>query len=172
MSISIESLLLSIHGSARRAARRERVAELLHGVGLDERHARQYPASLSGGQRQRVAIARALALDPALLILDEAVSALDVSVQAQVLNLLSDIRRGSRIAYLFVSHDLGVVRQVSDRCVVLCEGRVVEQGPTATVLDRPTAEYTRTLVDSVPRPGWRPRRRRARTGNGSNPDLK
>ncbi|MEW2571836.1 ATP-binding cassette domain-containing protein [Streptomyces sp. NPDC047070] len=153
--------LLKLHGVRRGADRRSRTTELLESVGLDERHAGQYPASLSGGQRQRVAIARALALDPALLILDEAVSALDVSVQAQVLNLLADIRTRTGISYLFVSHDLGVVRQVSDTCVVLHDGRVVESGPTARILDFPKEVYTRALVDAVPRPGWRPRRRTA-----------
>ncbi|XVU27863.1 ABC transporter ATP-binding protein [Actinoplanes sp. CA-054009] len=151
--------LLRIDGMRSKKQRTNRVANLLESVGLDERHATQYPSSLSGGQRQRVAIARALALDPALLILDEAVSALDVSVQAQVLNLLADIRERTRITYLFVSHDLGVVRQVSDICIVLQSGRVVERGDTADVLDSPQEAYTRALVDAVPRPGWRPSRR-------------
>lgn len=153
--------LLRIHGLRRKSDRQDRVAELLGSVGLDERHAAQYPGALSGGQRQRVAIARTLALDPALLILDEAVSALDVSVQAQVLNLLADIREATGISYLFVSHDLGVVRQVSDTCVVLEHGRVVEAGQTADVLDSPQQAYTQALVDAVPRPGWRPQRRTA-----------
>ena len=143
------------------AERRARVAELLDEVGLDERHAGEYPRSLSGGQRQRVAIARALALEPRILILDEAVSALDVSVQAQVLNLLIDIRERRSVSYLFVSHDLAVVRQVTDRCVVMQHGRVVEQGATGDVLDHPRERYTRQLLDAVPRPGWTPRRRAA-----------
>ncbi|MFJ7213693.1 ABC transporter ATP-binding protein [Amycolatopsis sp. NPDC098790] len=151
--------LLRVHGMRRKADRTDRVAELLDSVGLDGRHGAQYPNSLSGGQRQRVAIARALALEPTLLILDEAVSALDVSVQAQVLNLLADIRELTSITYLFVSHDLGVVRQVSDTCVVLEKGRVVERGRTGDVLDSPQERYTQALVDAVPRPGWRPRRR-------------
>ncbi|MET9247322.1 ATP-binding cassette domain-containing protein [Nonomuraea sp. NPDC003709] len=151
--------LLSLHGLRRRGERGERVTRLLHDVGLDDRHAGQRPGSLSGGQRQRAAIARALALEPALLILDEAVSALDVSVQAQVLNLLADIRERSDISYLFVSHDLAVVRQVSDTCVVLQHGRVVEQGPTADIIDRPAQPYTQALIDAIPRPNWRPRRR-------------
>ncbi|ROR46537.1 ABC transporter ATP-binding protein [Kitasatospora cineracea] len=151
--------LLRLHGLRRRSERQDRVAELLAWVGLDERHAAQYPESLSGGQRQRVAIARALALDPALLILDEAVSALDVSVQAQVLNLLADIRQEADVSYMFVSHDLGVVRQVSDTCVVLRQGRVIEAGRTEDVLDSPQDAYTRALVEAVPRPGWRPKRR-------------
>ncbi|MFF5084995.1 ABC transporter ATP-binding protein [Actinoplanes sp. NPDC000266] len=151
--------LLRLHGLRNKAERARRVAELLDSVGLDERHATQHPESLSGGQRQRVAIARALALDPALLILDEAVSALDVSVQAQVLNLLADIREQTHITYLFVSHDLGVVRQVSDTCIVLENGRLIEQGRTEDVLDSPQQPYTRALLDAVPRPGWQPRRR-------------
>ncbi|MFD0686001.1 ABC transporter ATP-binding protein [Actinomadura fibrosa] len=153
--------LLKLHGMRRKADRTSRVTELLESVGLDERHAGQHPESLSGGQRQRVAIARALALEPALLILDEAVSALDVSVQAQVLNLLADIREQTAISYLFVSHDLGVVRQVSDTCIVLQDGRLVEAGRTADILDSPQQPYTQALIDAVPRPGWRPRRRTA-----------
>lgn len=149
--------------------RAERAASLLADVGLDERHLSHRPAGLSGGQRQRVAIARALALDPTLLILDEAVSALDVSVQAQVLNLLADIRERTGITYMFVSHDLGVVRQVSEWCLVLCDGAVVEYGPTGDVLDDPQERYTQMLLDAVPRPGWRPRRRRA-GDTGTAPD--
>ncbi|MER6135503.1 ATP-binding cassette domain-containing protein [Streptomyces sp. NPDC001815] len=143
-----------------RAAARERATELLAEVGLDEQHGARLPRDLSGGQRQRVAIARALALEPEVLILDEAVAALDVSVQAQVLNLLSDIRARSTVAFLFVSHDLAVVRQVTDRCLVMHHGRVVEQGPTADVLDHPRDPYTQELLDAVPKPGWQPRRRR------------
>jgi ABC-type oligopeptide transport system ATPase subunit len=150
---------LRIKGFRRKSERKQRVFDLLGAVGLDVRHGSQYPESLSGGQRQRVAIARALALDPELLILDEAVSALDVSVQAQVLNLLADIREKTSISYLFVSHDLGVVRQISDTCVVLRHGVVVESGCTSDVLDSPQQPYTQALVDSVPRPGWVPRRR-------------
>ena len=106
-----------------------------------------------------MAIARALAVEPRLLILDEAVSALDVSVQAQVINLLVQPRRTIDVAFLFVSHDLGVVRQVSDECLVMCRGRVVEAGATGDVLDHPTDRYTQRLLAAIPRPGWRPRRR-------------
>ena len=151
--------LLRLHTDLTRAETDERITVLLEQVGLDERHADPVPRNLSGGQRQRVAIARALALEPRVLILDEAVSALDVSVQAQVLNVLADIRRSSDISYLFVSHDLGVVRQITDTCLVLNRGRVVEVGDTQVVLDQPTDAYTRALIDAVPRPGWYPTRR-------------
>lgn len=139
--------------------RRERVAQLLDQVGLDQRQAGARPRALSGGQRQRAAIARALALEPRLLILDEAVAALDVSVQAQIINLLADLRAETGVAFLFISHDLGVVRQVSDDCVVMHRGRVVEAGGTAAILDDPHDPYTQTLLSAVPRPGWIPRRK-------------
>ncbi|MFG2696540.1 ABC transporter ATP-binding protein [Kitasatospora sp. NPDC048407] len=135
-----------------------RIAELLDQVGLGTRAAEALPRQLSGGQRQRVAIARALAVRPAVLVLDEAVAALDVSVQAQVLNLLADIREQTGIGYLFITHDLGVVRCVTDEVVVMRHGRIVESGPTAQVLDTPQHAYTRLLLESVPRPGWDPER--------------
>ncbi|MFI9600073.1 ABC transporter ATP-binding protein [Streptomyces sp. NPDC052043] len=139
-------------------ARRRRVAELLDQVGLGEREAAALPRRLSGGQRQRVAIARALAARPQVLILDEAVAALDVSIQAQILDLLAGIRRDEGIGFLFVSHDLAVVRHITDEVVVLRAGRIVESGPTASVLTGPGHPYTRLLLDSVPRPGWDPAR--------------
>ncbi|SBN61948.1 peptide/nickel transport system ATP-binding protein [Curtobacterium sp. 9128] len=127
-----------------------RVEELLTGVGLDVGIARRHPSTLSGGQRQRVAIARALATDPDVLVLDEAVSALDVSVQAQVLDLLADIRQEYGTAALFISHDLGVIHHVSDRVLVLRDGRVVEEGPADQVFRSPRDPYTQGLLDAVP----------------------
>ncbi|MFF2573500.1 ABC transporter ATP-binding protein [Streptomyces sp. NPDC058084] len=135
-----------------------RIRELLDQVGLGTHAAQALPRQLSGGQRQRVAIARALAVEPAVLVLDEAVAALDVSVQAQILNLLADIREQTSIGYLFITHDLGVVRCVTDEVVVMRHGAVVEAGATAEVLAAPRHPYTRLLLDSVPRPGWDPER--------------
>ncbi|MCX4631496.1 ATP-binding cassette domain-containing protein [Streptomyces sp. NBC_01443] len=134
-----------------------RITELLDQVGLGAREADALPRQLSGGQRQRVAIARALAVEPAVLVLDEAVAALDVSVQAQILNLLADIREQTGIGYLFITHDLGVVRCVTDDVLVMRHGRIVEAGPTAQVLAEPRHPYTQLLLESVPRPGWDPR---------------
>ncbi|KOU35258.1 MULTISPECIES: ABC transporter ATP-binding protein [unclassified Streptomyces] len=134
----------------------KRIRELLDQVGLGTRAADALPRQLSGGQRQRVAIARALAVEPSVLVLDEAVAALDVSVQAQILNLLADIREQTGIAYLFITHDLGVVRCVTDEIVVMRHGRIVEAGATTEVLAAPRHPYTRLLLESVPRPGWDP----------------
>jgi peptide/nickel transport system ATP-binding protein len=150
--------VLRFHFGLRARQQSARVAELLDQVGLDERIAAARPRVMSGGQRQRVAIARALAAAPGVLILDEAVASLDVSIQAQILNLLVSIRRATGISYLFISHDLAVVRQVTDDMIVMREGQVVEEGPTARVLDAPKHTYTRLLRDSVPRPGWKPAR--------------
>ncbi|WP_374223163.1 ABC transporter ATP-binding protein [Streptomyces sp. FH025] len=150
--------VLRLHFGLERTERRHRVAELLDQVGLGEREAAALPRRLSGGQRQRVAIARALAAEPRVLILDEAVAALDVSIQAQILDLLGEIRRESGIGFLFVSHDLAVVRHLTEEVVVLRSGRVVEAGPTLRVLTEPRHPYTRLLLDSVPRRGWDPGR--------------
>jgi peptide/nickel transport system ATP-binding protein len=152
--------VLRLHHGWRADGRQARTAELIDLVGLDTRQARALPRSLSGGQRQRVAIARALAAQPAILILDESVAALDVSIQAQVLNLLADIRDETHVSYILISHDLAVVRQLTDEAIVLHRGKVVERGRTARVLDHPEHPYTQRLRASVPRPGWKPRRRR------------
>jgi oligopeptide/dipeptide ABC transporter ATP-binding protein len=142
---SIEEPLI-IHRAARRAARRDRVSELLRVVGMSPDHARRYPHELSGGQRQRSVIARALALDPELLICDEPVSALDVSTQAQILNLLCDLRDRFRLTAMFISHDLAVVAFVSRRLGVMYQGRIVELGETAELRSRPRHPYTRELL--------------------------
>jgi peptide/nickel transport system ATP-binding protein len=126
------------------------VADLLRRVGLAPSLASRRPAALSGGQRQRVAIARALAVEPRVLVCDEPVAALDVSIQAQVLGLLRDINRETGVGLLFITHDLGVVRQVAERVLVLHRGVVVESGPTDEILDHPREAYTRRLVASMP----------------------
>lgn len=128
----------------------QRTNELLQRVGLSARFGRRYPHELSGGQLQRAAIARALATDPSLVICDEAVSALDKSIQAQVLNLLAELQAASNVAYLFISHDLAVVEHISDRVAVMYLGRVVEQGPAAQVLSDPLHPYTQALLASAP----------------------
>jgi ABC-type glutathione transport system ATPase component len=150
--------VLRLHSGHDRRTRGERVLQLLYQVGLDERHLRSVPRQLSSGQCQRVAIARALAPEPKVLVLDEAVSALDVSIQGQILNLLSDLRAQTGVAYVFISHDLAVVRQVTDELIVMRNGQVVEVGRTARVLDAPRHPYTQLLRSSVPGPGWTPRR--------------
>ncbi|HVO52894.1 MAG TPA: ABC transporter ATP-binding protein [Solirubrobacterales bacterium] len=149
---SVEQILLDALGEeyAGAAAKRARAVELLELVGLEQEHLKRRPLQLSGGQRQRVAIARALAPQPQVIVCDEPVSALDVSIQAQVLDLLADLQKELGVSYLFISHDLGVIHHISDRVLVMCDGKVVEQGSADDVLVRPRHPYTQKLVASLP----------------------
>ncbi|MBI5442129.1 MAG: ATP-binding cassette domain-containing protein [Deltaproteobacteria bacterium] len=165
--MTVEEVLsepLIIHRLSHGAARRRRVDELLAQVGLAPEMASRLPHELSGGQRQRIGIARALAVDPAVLVADEPVSALDVSVQAQVINLLQELKEQRHLTYLFISHDLRVVRHIADRIAVMYRGRLVEVGEACEVFERPLHPYTRSLLDAVPLLG------RAARGSGPSPD--
>ena len=143
---------LEVHGMGTRRSRRDSVRQLLDVVGFNPEFTNRYPHEFSGGQRQRIGIARALALNPRLIVCDEPVSALDVSIQAQILNLLKDLQRDFGLTYLFIAHDLAVVRAMSDRIAVMNKGQLVECGPAEEVYRDPSEEYTKALLAAVPVP--------------------
>jgi len=155
---------LRIQRSASGAELRRRVRELLERVGLSSAHFDRFPHEFSGGQRQRIGIARALAPRPRLIVADEPVSALDVSIRAQIVNLLDDLQEEFGLTYVFVAHDIGIVRHVADRIAVMHEGRIVEEGPADRVCERPSHPYTRSLLAAVPIPDPRESRARRRAG--------
>ena len=152
---------LYIHGVASGRAAEERVASLLEHVGLSQDHAQRYPHEFSGGQRQRIALARALALRPKIIVADEAVSALDVSIRAQIVNLMLDLQDAFGLSYLFISHDMAVVERISHRVAVMYLGQIVEIGPRRAVFENPQHAYTRKLMAAVPVAD--PTRRRRKT---------
>ncbi|MEX1170615.1 MAG: ATP-binding cassette domain-containing protein, partial [Chloroflexota bacterium] len=159
---SIVSEPIETHRLFQGDAKKERVAELLRLVGLDPKYVRRYPHEFSGGQRQRIGVARALAVEPEFIVCDEPISALDVSIQAQVLNLLTDLRSRLGLTYLFVAHDLSVVKHISDRVAVMYLGKVVEIGPPDQLYSAPGHPYTRALLSAVPVPDPVSERKRKR----------
>jgi oligopeptide transport system ATP-binding protein len=169
---AIVSEPIDTHHLAKGAARKERVADLLRIVGLDPKYISRYPHEFSGGQRQRIGVARALAVEPEFIVCDEPISALDVSIQAQVLNLLTDLREQLGLTYLFIAHDLSVVKHISDRVAVMYLGKIVEIGPPETMYAAPGHPYTRALLSAVPVPDPEAERRRRRvilTGDVPSP---
>jgi oligopeptide transport system ATP-binding protein len=154
---------LEVHGIGTRKSRRETVRRLLDVVGFNPSFTNRYPHEFSGGQRQRIGIARALALSPKLIVCDEPVSALDVSIQAQILNLLKDLQRDFNLTYLFIAHDLAVVRSMSDRIAVMNKGALVEIGPAEQVYTNPQDDYTKALLSAVPIPDPRAMKERKAT---------
>ena len=143
---------LLIHGMGKSRERRAKVGEILEKVGLKAIHMQRYPHAFSGGQRQRIGIARALVLNPSLIVADEAVSALDVSVQAQVINLLEDLQEEFNLTYIFVAHDLSVVRHICDEVAVMYQGKIVEHGAVNDIFARPQHPYTVGLLSAIPSP--------------------
>lgn len=144
--------------------RREKIFELLESVGLNREHATRYPHEFSGGQRQRIGIARALSFDPKLIIADEPISALDVSIQAQVVNMMKNIQKDRGLAYLFIAHDLSMVKYISDRIAVMYKGKIMEIGDAAEIYNRPIHPYTKSLLSAVPQPDPRSEKERRRVG--------
>jgi peptide/nickel transport system ATP-binding protein len=153
--MTIQNILsepLEIHGRGNAKSRMDKVSDLMDVVGLNRRYLKRYPHGLSGGQRQRVGIARSLALGPELILCDEPVSALDVSVQAQILNLLKDLQKELGLTYIFISHNLAVVDYMADRIAVMCAGRIVEIAPRSTLMRSPVHPYTKSLLAAIPFP--------------------
>ena len=143
---------LDIHRLARGKARTERIYHLLHTVGLSSEHANRFPHEFSGGQRQRIGVARALAVEPQFIICDEPISALDVSIQAQIVNMLQELQSSMGLTYLFIAHDLAMVKHISDRVIVMYLGKIMEEAPSAELYDKPLHPYTQALLSAIPIP--------------------